>query len=246
LSEERNGHEAIQELAGAAALRALTPDETRFVRVHLATCADCSRAYAELAAVADLLLRVPEPVAPPAALRQRILEMAERIPQESAAPAPISERPRRRFDWRDLALVASLAATLFFGWTTLRLQDELQVQSARLSQTEPLVRAAASGSRVVPLAGTAQAPQVRGAATDTQLYLESLPQPPPDRVYQVWLIPPGGQPIGVGTSQPGQGGTQTITLSRPLTGMETIALTQEPAPNGSPGPTTPILAAARL
>ena len=244
MNDERNGHEAIQELAGAAALRALTPDETRFVRAHLADCPDCRRAYAEMLVVADALLRAPEPVAPPAALRQRILEMAAQTPQEAAAPAVAM--PRRRFDWRDLALVASLAATLFFGWTTLRLQIDLQEQRARLAQTEPLVRAAAAGARVVPVAGTAQAPQVRGAATDTQLYLESLPQPPADRVYQAWLIPPGGQPVSVGVTQPGQGGTQTIALNRPLSGMETIAVTQEPAPNGSPGPTTPILAAARL
>ena len=244
MSEQRDGHEAIQELAGAAALRALTPDEGRFVASHLAGCPDCRRAYAELASVADLLLRVPEPVQPPAALRQRILDLAAQTPQEAVLRA--EPPPSRRFDWRDLALVASLAATLFFGWSTLRLQSDLQDQRARLAQTEPLIRAAASGSRVVALAGTPQAPQVRGAATDTQLYLESLPQPPPDRLYQVWLIPPGGQPIGVGMSQPGQGGTQTIRLDRPLTGMDTIALTQEPAPNGSPGPTTAILAAARL
>jgi anti-sigma-K factor RskA len=286
VSERVDGHEAIQELSGAAALRALTPDEARFVRAHLATCATCRRAYAELFAVADALLRVPEPVTPPAALRQRILELAVQTPQEAGPPAttsPIAEHPpagesqpparhpapypaemarqgtpapessstipRRRFDWRDLGLVASLAATLFFGWTTLRLQTELQDQRTRLAQTEPVVRAAAAG-RVVAIAGTTQAPQVRGALAESagraDLYLEALPKPPDDRVYQVWLIPPGGQPIGAGVSEPGQGGTQVIPLDRPLTGIELIAVTQEPAPRGSLGPTTPILASARL
>jgi anti-sigma-K factor RskA len=281
VSDAVDGHEAIQELSGAAALRALTPDESRFVRAHLAGCPTCRRAYAELFAVADVLLRVPEPVTPPAALRQRILDLAAQTPRESPlpqgeggrrpgqgvaepeervtvppgdalTPTPVRrerERPRRRFDWRDLGLVASLAATLFFGWTTLRLQSDLQDQRTRLAQTEPVVRAAAAG-RVVPIAGTAQAPQVRGALAESagraELYLEALPKPPDDRVYQVWLIPPGGQPIGAGVSEPGQGGTQVIPLDRPLTGIELIAVTQEPAPRGSPGPTTQILASARL
>jgi hypothetical protein len=282
VSEPVDGHEAIQELSGAAALRALTPDETRFVRAHLAACPTCRRAYAELFAVADVLLRVPEPVTPPPALRQRILDLAAQTPQESPLPlgeggrragegaarpearatAPpsdaltptLSQRERaparpRRFDWRDLGLVASLAATLFFGWTTVRLQSDLQEQRTRLAQTEPIVRAAAAG-RVVPIAGTAQAPQVRGALAESsgrvELYLESLPTPPDDRVYQVWLIPPGGPPIGAGVSEPGRGGTQVIPLDRPLTGIELIAVTQEPAPRGSPGPTSAILASARL
>jgi anti-sigma-K factor RskA len=195
------------------------------------------------------MLRLPEPVEPPAALRQRILQMAEATPQ-GGAPESIERTQRRRFDLRDLALVASLAAALFFGWSTLRLQQDVAEQGSRLAQTDTLVRAVASGGRVVAIAGTERAPQVRGAVAEsagqTELYLESLPKPDDDRVYQVWLIPPGGQPIGAGTSRPGQGGTQVIRLDRPLTGMQTIALTQEPAPNGSPGPTTPILAAARL
>jgi hypothetical protein len=286
LSERDGAHEAIEELSGVAALRALTPDEVRFVASHLAGCASCRRQYAELAAVADLLLRVPEPVEPPPGLRERILTLAAQTPQDApaagphaavaaptqgvpasaAAPHPARKRvpgtqypapgtrlaprlPRRPFDRRDLGLVASLAAALFFGYSTLRLQGELAAQSARLAQVEPIAHAAARG-RTAPVAGTNTAPQIRGAVAEidgrAQLYLEQLPDPPSDRLYQVWLIPPGGPPLGVGVSPPGEGGTQTIPLDRSLAGMQQIAVTLEPAPRGSDGPTSEIFASGQL
>ena len=69
--------------------------------------------------------------------------------------------------------------------------------------------------------------------------------PPADHVYQVWLIPPGGQPVGAGLSRPGEGGTQSIPIERSLADRQTVAITLEPA-GGSPGPTTPVLAVATL
>jgi len=95
LSDRNSSHEAIEELSGVAALRALTPDEASFVAAHLAGCTSCRRQYVELAAVADLLLRVPEPVAPPAGLRERILALAAQTAQErqSADPRPAEGTP---------------------------------------------------------------------------------------------------------------------------------------------------------
>jgi anti-sigma-K factor RskA len=145
-------------------------------------------------------------------------------------------------------MVASLAAAFYFGYWTLRLQGDAAATQARLAQQEAVVRAAVQG-RVVQLTSTNVAPQVRGAVaespTGTVVYLDGLPQPPADRAYEVWLIPPGGQPVGVGLSSAGQGGTQTIPIDRGLAGMQSLAITEEPA-GGSPGPTTQILAAARL
>jgi len=170
---------------------------------------------------------------------------------DGALPAPsrpLARSSARRWDWRDLGMVASLALALFFGYWTVRLSGELSAQSAQVAEQRVLVRAATEG-RVVQMAATGPAPQVRGAVAEspagTVVYLEDLPQPPPDRAYEVWLIPPGGQPIGAGLSSAGQGGTQTIPLNRPLAGMQQIAVTEEPA-RGSVAPTTPILAAATL
>ncbi|HEY3109258.1 MAG TPA: zf-HC2 domain-containing protein, partial [Chloroflexota bacterium] len=83
MSEQDRSHEAIEELAGAAALRALTPDEARFVAEHLAGCARCRALYRELARAADLLLRAPEPIEPPPELRARVMAEIARTPQHS-------------------------------------------------------------------------------------------------------------------------------------------------------------------
>lgn len=240
-------HAEIRELSGAAAVRALTPDEAARVAAHLRTCASCRAEYAELRTVADLLLRVPEPVTPPPELKARIMAQiaadAEtrrgrdagtvgrgdgESPPASAPrpPVPLSPRPRRRWDWRSLALAASLLVALFFGYSTYRIQNE-------------------RNARVVQLASAS----IRGSVVDgpngAVVYFDNLPPPPADRAYEVWLIPPGGQPIGVGISKAGQGGTQSVPLDRGLTGMRTIAVTEELA-GGSPGPTSQILVAANL
>jgi anti-sigma-K factor RskA len=230
-------HADIRELSGAAAVRALTPNEAARVSEHLRTCASCRAAYAELRTVADLLLRAPEPVAPPPELKTRVLaavaaeaetrRAADAETRRASAPRPpVSLSPRPRWDWRSLALAASLLMALFFGYSTY------QAQTSR-------------NARVVEIASAS----IRGSVVDgpngTTLYLENLPQPPSDRAYQVWLIPPGGHPQGVGLSKAGQGGSQSIPLDRGLAGMQTIAVTEEPA-GGSPGPTSQILAAAQL
>jgi hypothetical protein len=213
---------------------------------------------------AELLLRVAEPIQPSADLRTRIMAQIAQTPQDGAPPVPTAElgaatdrleppralpAPRRpRFGWRDWGLLGSVAAALYFGYWSLRLQGDVATMSVQLAQQEALVRAATSG-RVVRLAATPAAPEVRGAVAETAqhtlVYLENLPTPTTDRAYQVWLIPPGGQPIGAGVSAPGAGGSQTIPLDRPLTNIQTVAVTQEPA-GGSMAPTSDIVAAARL
>jgi anti-sigma-K factor RskA len=154
----------------------------------------------------------------------------------------------RRFAWREWGLLGSIAAALYFGFWSLRLQNDVALMSTQLAQQQPLMDAAVRG-RVVRLAGTPAAPQVRGAVAETPqatlVYLDNLPQPATDRAYQVWLIPSGGQPIGAGVSPPGTGGAQTIPLDRPLTNIQTVAVTQEPA-GGSPAPTSDIVAAGQL
>jgi anti-sigma-K factor RskA len=264
LSEQFRSHEAIEELAGAAALRALTPDEARFVSEHLAGCARCRAHYRELALAAELLLRVPEPIQPSPDLRARIMAQIAQTPQDGVPSDPSAElgaatarvepprvrpAPRRaRFGWRDWSLLGSVAAALYLGFWSLRLQGDVATMAVQLAQRQALVDAIVNG-RVVQLAATPAAPQVRGAVAETGqrtlVYLENLPTPTTDRAYQVWLIPPGGQPIGAGVSAPGAGGSQMIPLDRPLTNIQTIAVTQEPA-GGSLAPTSDILAAARL
>lgn len=74
--------------------------------------------------------------------------------------------------------------------------------------------------------------------------VENLPALPADRTYQVWAIPPGAAPVGVGLFDVDATGASSIPLTIPasLANLQTIAVTVEPA-GGSPGPTSAIVLA---
>ena len=66
------------------------------------------------------------------------------------------------------------------------------------------------------------------------------------RVYQLWVIPPGTTaPISAGLVPVNSAGDARMTVELPqgITSVGTVAVTSEPGPAGSPGPTsTPLLA----
>ena len=73
-----------------------------------------------------------------------------------------------------------------------------------------------------------------------------LPALPAGRVYQLWVIPPGAPaPVSAGLVPIDStgGARMTIDLPQGVTSVGTVAVTNEPGPAGSPGPTsTPLLA----
>jgi anti-sigma-K factor RskA len=70
------------------ALGALDDDERASFEQHLATCEQCAAEVRELQEVAGLLATAAKPVAPPPALRDRILADARAVRPISAAPRP--------------------------------------------------------------------------------------------------------------------------------------------------------------
>lgn len=252
MAERADERAAIEHLLPAAALGALTPEEAARVAAFVAHDPVLRAELARLRAQVDAMALAPEPVTPSPDLRDRIMREIARTPQDAPiVPLRRADAPARRdrsWSWRDLGLVASLAGAVYLGSSVWALQQQLAQQSAQLAQQEQIVRAATSG-RIVVVAGTSAAPQVRGALAEsdagTVVRLENLPDPGPAQLFEVWLIPAGGAPVGAGLSAPGRGGSQTVRIDRPLQGMAQVAITREPA-GGSPAPTTPILAAGQL
>ena len=76
--------EQAEELLGAYAVDALPDDEAAQFRAHVANCADHAGRAREMRALASQLVESVEPVAPPAALRARVLDAVAREPQLSA------------------------------------------------------------------------------------------------------------------------------------------------------------------
>jgi hypothetical protein len=149
-----------------------------------------------------------------------------------------------------LPLAALVLVTIGMGWWNLMLQERLRAQQAALEQQDRFIAAVAAGGHVVALAGTDRAPGARGELVQPAgggpplLVVHGLPELPPNRVYQVWVIA-GGRPASAGLLRPGGATTPMVTLERDLTGVQTVALTVEPA-GGSPGPTTPIVLAGEV
>ena len=82
------------------ALGALDDDERASFEQHLATCAQCAAEVRELQEVAGLLATAAKPVAPPAALRDRILADARAVRPISAAAArsqPATPEPKEEY-----------------------------------------------------------------------------------------------------------------------------------------------------
>lgn len=128
--------------------------------------------------------------------------------------------------------------------------DELQQINQRLEQelidSRRQIALFTAPDRVVLLAGTSEAPEAQGAFyisnNEGMLVLRHLPSLPPEKIYELWLIPADGSPVPAGLIQPQEAGVQTvrISLENQLTDFAAVGLSIEPA-GGSPSPTGPII-----
>jgi anti-sigma-K factor RskA len=80
----------VTDLAAGYALGALSPDERAMVDAHIAGCEDCRGDLAAMVGLASLLPLACDSVAPPASLKERVLEAAV---AEARAGASIARRP---------------------------------------------------------------------------------------------------------------------------------------------------------
>jgi anti-sigma-K factor RskA len=141
--------------------------------------------------------------------------------------------------------VAGVAAAAIIGLGVWNIT--LQQQGHNHTLPASVADALAHGARSWPVAGTSIDPSVTGSLIQPRhhgnalLVLDGLPQTPSNKVYQVWLIR-GTTPTSAGTFSVSSSGTHVFDLIHPATGYQLTAMTVEPAPHGSTGPTTkPIL-----
>ncbi len=79
------------------------------------------------------------------------------------------------------------------------------------------------------------------------LFVYSLRQPRPGRVFQVWLGTDEGR-VPLGTFQPAANGTATLSArySLPLAALNTVSISEEDAGGGARAPTGPVVLAGAL
>lgn len=236
-------HHEIEDLVAAFVLGACEPEEAATARAHLEACAGCRELAGRLSRAVVALPLATEDVQPPARLRQRILAEATASPQTAvrrpAQPSPrkVTPRPRpqpRRRTWLPslrpswpAAAVAVLAAGLVAlgGWNVYLYRS--------LNQPPATYTLAGTGS-MSGSAGSVTAFQRDGVAL---FDFRGMPQLPPGRVYQLWVIGSDGKPVSAAVFIPDAGGGAQVVVTKSLNGVTTLAVTQEQGPDGAPQPT---------
>lgn len=165
--------EGLHSLVAPYALDALDDDEERGFEEHLATCERCREELAGLREAAASLAYGAAGPAPPAALKERILEQARAERQN------VTSLPRRRRSWvAPVAAAAALAAAVVLG---------VGVWSAtRPSTRDPLASVLAkSGAKLLPMGGRG----VVAVAPDGSAALAlTVPPAPKGKDYEAWVI----------------------------------------------------------
>jgi anti-sigma-K factor RskA len=233
-------HAQWAEAVGAYLLGALEDDESRAFEAHLAECAICRADVADLHVAADALpLSVP-PVAPPPALKDRIMAVVESEAQLLAASGHAADRPetprepaRRRslLSWLTRPAVALACALLLLAGGALA-----------------GVLLSGDGSERTVVAATRPAgAEVRLEIRDdgATLVAEHMPAPPAGRIYQVWLARPGRDPEPTSVLwSTRKDGSAKVAVPGSLDGVDAVLVTDEPQ-GGSDAPTRmPVIAAS--
>jgi anti-sigma-K factor RskA len=238
-------HPELENSVAAFVLGAAAEEEAAAVRAHLGGCAECRELASRLQRAAAALPLATDLVEPPARLKSRILAAA------AASPRPHSQTPiRRRIvplrpsrapgwarapRWRrgfPTAAVAALAlAVLALGAWNLHLVDQLNHQQApsQVASTTLVGSGPMTGVRATVLDFKGQSVAL--------LTFSRMPVPAPGKVYEVWLIPASGAPVGVAVFQPDADGGKTIVVTRDIQQYKVIAVTVEQGPSGATAPT---------
>jgi anti-sigma-K factor RskA len=244
--------DALQDLAAAYALGALSPEEARRFEAFLAGSPEAQREVAEYRDVAALLALGGPEAAPSADLRERVLSRM-RAPSGGAAAGRRSPAP-----WGALAAGLVAAVGLGFGYVQLReardLRAELGRTMQRLTATSELLTAREATLNAIYEPGVRMFQLTASGDPDPgiQLFWDrqrhraivhgfKLEQVPEGRAYQLWFIKDGA-PVPSVTFKPEPNGHVSVEqIPVPADGeVSAAAVTVEPE-SGSTQPTSPIL-----
>ena len=216
----------VDDLLPAYALGSATAEERAEVDRHLATC----RLHSKLEDFQQVAAALPmsiEPVAPGNHVKQRLMARVYR----DLEPSLGGRVWRKVWGWVAAAVLAVVALGL--GIRDYVVSEQLATAPAQWLLTPTGPGASATGTLVwLPAQHTAS------------LTLEQLPSLPTTDVYEVWLIK-GGQPEPAGVFRPSSDNSASVIVKGEPSRYDTVAVTREPAPNGSQAPTTqPFIAAS--
>lgn len=164
-------------------------------------------------------------VQPPPGLRDRVLAAAAASGQDTVVP--IGRRRRALGAWRPpiTAVAAAVVVALLAG---------LLLGRATAPPPPPAVSHFTIAGHGVFTGVTARVVDLKsdGVALVT---FSGLPATPVDKVYELWLITPGGRAVRAGVFTPDESGSAVVVVPQSLDGYKLMAVTVE----GRPGVDAP-------
>jgi anti-sigma-K factor RskA len=231
-------HASIEELIPAYALGATDPADSQAAQAHLSTCADCRALLASYSDLGEALLYATPPMSAP---QGAAIRMQRRLtpPRQDVTPTPWWRRLNSRLLVPGLAFAVLLLVITNLYWfgRTSGLQQQLTEQASLV--------ASLTNASTISLHADAPAPNAHGvvyASTKGQIALlcvYGMPELPPDKAYQVWLIKDGKRESG-GVFQVSEYGFGFLMVkpTHALSEYSSVGITVEPVV-GSPAPTSP-------
>jgi anti-sigma-K factor RskA len=254
-------HEDVHANALEFVLGTLPDGKRRAVVAHLSGCPACRAEVASVSQVCDALGRSVDPVAPPAALRDRVLA----IPHSARATTEVRSTMRASVMPWWLAAAASLVAVVAV-WQLVSSQTELGALRTRVAELQAeagdlLVARASLQEQVSTMTHQTQVLRASDLITysleardgtkgaharayvshkDGMVFTaEGLPSVPTGKVYQLWVIV-NAKPVSVGVFMPDASGRVHAVMDTPsipvMPGAVAVTIEPEgglPAPSGA-------------
>jgi len=255
-------HEQFGEDLALYAIGCLESDEKVSLEKHLSECASCRRELEKLRGAVALLALTASGPAPPLRAKTRLMDAIAEESRANIDPALVSrsDRAPRLPWWIGLGWVAAagLIAIVALLWIQ---NSRLRQNAVQLTKFAEQQRIAADKSHrldeilnardaqrieILPInhkiatpAGKAIYSRERGGLIFVASNLNPLP---PQKAYELWLIPTQGAPIPAGVFKPdARGGAMVINPPLPArVEAKAFAITIEPE-QGSTTPTMPIV-----
>ncbi|HKF53521.1 MAG TPA: anti-sigma factor, partial [Candidatus Acidoferrales bacterium] len=247
------------------ALGVIDGEECRDLRAHIASCAECAGNFAAAQGRVALFAFAAPPQNPSSGARERLLEKirAEEAPateSRSGKFASSAGHPAIRW-WNSFWIPATAilaVATILLWVNDRRMDDQLQ----KMRETEQMFEQEMHRQRELVSffsAGDTKAvslsPKAKSSSDWARLsynarmgmvcYTGDLPAPPPDKEYQMWIVPMVGSPISAGAFMPAAFNKGHMCMAKMPQGItcKDFGVTIEPM-GGMPYPTGRVVLAS--
>jgi anti-sigma-K factor RskA len=250
-------HEQFGEDLALYALNALEGEERAKLETHLAGCVACRGELEQLRGDGALLALSTLGPKPPQRARQRLLDAVAKEPAR-AAVSRASVGTRRSWwgmlGWAAAAAVIVFAASLWKENLVLRenLASARSIEARSARELDDIRRIAAPiiapEAQRITLVSVKTPVQPQGKAfylrnrSSLVFVASNMPALPPQKAYELWLIPAQGAPVAAGVFKPDAHGSATVVNPPLPAGMEAkaFAITVENE-GGATTPTMPIV-----